>query len=136
MLRHQHAGMNLTVLFRNHPWLAATGLLAGLVAIVWGNFGLLRLPTITTRTQPGFNSLMHWRDAGHDWLLVANGQANQLIVYDATDGRPLQRIDVESDLRGAETLAQRDGRLFVVDDDGKLDEVRLPALRRNTSSVP
>ena len=93
---------------------------AGLVAIVLGGFGLAHPP-------PGSGQLMRWHDAGHDWLLVADDGANQLTVYDATDGRPLRRLGPGA-VGDVATLAQRDGRLYVVDDNGARNELRLPQL--------
>ena len=136
MLRRQHAGMNSAAIIRISPWLAVSGMLGGLVCIVLSGFGLTRSPRITTHMQPAFNTLIHWRDASRDWLLVADGHADQLIVYNAADGRPLHRLGAERGLHDVDTLAQRDGRLFVVDDHGRLDELKLPQLQMVASSDP
>lgn len=128
MPAHQHAGMNLTAILRIHPWLAAAGMLAGLSVIVLNGFGLAR-PT------PGSSSLMRWRDVSHDWLLVADDQANQLTIYDAADGRPLHRLGSTA-VGDVATLTQRDGHLFVIDDDGTRSELKLPQLQRVASSNP
>ena len=89
----------------------------------------------TPTSPPGSGSLMHWQDASHDWLLVADDQANQLTVYDAADGRPLRRLGAGA-VGDVATLARRDGRLFVVDDDGTRNELKLPQLQRVASSNP
>ena len=120
--------MNLAMILRTHPWLAAAGMLAVLFVIVLNGFGLVRPP-------PGSGSLMHWHDASHDWLLVADDQANQLAVYDAIDGRPVRRLDAGS-VGDVAMLAQRDGRLYVIDDDGTRKELELPQLQRVASSHP
>jgi hypothetical protein len=40
--------------------------------------------------------LVHWKDSGHDWLLVVDRGTRELVVYDANDGRPLRRMGVAS----------------------------------------
>jgi len=111
-------------------------MLAALVALVLGSVGLARSQQLSTSTPPTFNTLVHWHDLSHDWLLVADGPADQLIVYSAADGRPLGRLNVEHGLRDVDALAQRDGRLFVVDDDGRLSELKLAQLPLVAASVP
>lgn len=120
--------MSLATIMRTHPWLAAGGMLAGLSVIVMNGFGLVR-------PMPGSGSLMRWHDTSHDWLLVADAQANQLTVYDAIDGRPLRRLGAGA-VGDVATLAQRDGQLFVIDDDGTRNELKLPQLQRVASSSP
>ena len=63
--------MNLATILRTHPWLPSVGMLAGLLAIVLNGFGMVR-------PLPGSGMLMRWHDAGRDWLLVADDEANQL----------------------------------------------------------
>lgn len=101
-------------------WWPALGLWAGLLAIVSGGFGLAHPPS-------GSGQLMRWHDAGHDWLLAADDEADQLSVYDAADGRLLHRLDART-VGDIATLARRDGRLYVVGDDGTRGELRLPQL--------
>ena len=120
--------MNLATILRTHPWLPAAGMLAGLLAIVLNGFGLVH-----PLSGPG--SLMRWHDTSHDWLLVADDQANQLTVYAAADGRPLQRLG-HGAVGDVAVLAQRDGRLFVIDDDGTRNELKLPPLKTIASSTP
>jgi hypothetical protein len=123
----QHARMKLAAILRTHPWLSAAGMLAALLTIVLNGFGLVRL-------LPRSGALMHWRDAGSDLLVVADDEANQLAVYDAADGRLLQRLG-PSAVGNVAALAQRDGRLFVVDDDGTRNELKLPQLKTVASSA-
>jgi hypothetical protein len=120
--------MNLATILRTHRWLPVAGMLAGLLAIVLNGFDL-------GHSLPGSGSLMRWQDASHDWLLVADDQANELTVYDATDGRPLQRLG-PSAVGDVAVLAQRDGHLFVIDDDGTRNELKLPQLKTVASSAP
>lgn len=104
----------------HRPWLAALLLWAALVAIVSGGFGLAHPP-------PGSGQLMRWQDAGHDWLLVADADTDQLTVYDAADGRPLQRLGPDA-AGGIAAMARRDGHVYLVDDHGTRRELRLPEL--------
>ncbi|WP_158755574.1 hypothetical protein [Dyella sp. S184] len=120
--------MNTASILRTHPWLVTAGMLAGLLVIVLGGLGLVRPPLVS-------GSLVRWHDTSHDWLLVADDQANQLTVYDAVNGRPLQRLDAKV-VGDVAALAQRDGRLFVIDDDGTRKELRLPQLQRVAANVP
>ena len=43
----------------------------------------------------GEHTFAHWRGEGRDWLLVAEPDEDTLVVYDATDGRPLRRLPVD-----------------------------------------
>lgn len=51
----------------------------------------------------------HWRGEGHDWLLMAVPDEGALVVYDATDGRPLRRLPVA----GVRDIVLEDDWLFV-----------------------
>ena len=114
-------GMKTAAIIRARTWLPAVAL----VALVLGGFGLQRSPRISTGARPVFNSLAHWRGAGHDWLLVVDGKADEVVVYNAADGRPLHRMRISKGLPEAGGLVQRDGDLFVVGDDGSLDKLKL-----------
>jgi hypothetical protein len=105
---------------RLRSWWPAVVLWVGLLAIVLGGFGPAHPPS-------GSGRLMRWHDDGRDWLLVADDAANQLVVYDATDGRLLRRLDPDA-VGDVAALARRDGRLYVVGDDGARNELRLPQL--------
>ena len=103
-------------------------MLVELLVIVLGGFGLVG-------PQPVSGSLVRWHDTSHDWLLVADDKDNQLTVYDAVDGRLVQRLDAKV-VGDVAALAQRDGRLFVIDDDGTRKELKLPQLQRVAVNVP
>jgi hypothetical protein len=120
--------VNTASILRTHPWLATAGMLAGLLVIVLSGFGLVG-------PQPVSGSLVRWHDTSHDWLLVADDQANHLTVYDAVDGRPVQRLDAKV-VGDVAAMAQRDGRLFVIDDDGTRKELKLPQLQTVAANVP
>ncbi len=118
--------MNPAAPTRLPSWLPAAGLLLALLVLVWVSLAAMRPPRLkTTSMQPAFNPLVRWREAGRDWLLVADGEADQLTVYSAADGRRVRRVKVEHGLRDSAPLVPRDGHLYVVDDAGELDEVRL-----------
>ena len=136
MPRRQHAGMNVATPLRTSPWLPVSMMLVALLWIVLNGFGPARSPRVTVPVEPAFESLVHWRDAGHDWLLVAGGKPVLLTIYDAADGRPLRRLALAHGFNDVRALAQHDGRLFVLDDDGRLGELTLPQLRWVASSTP
>lgn len=117
--------MNITSIMQMPSWLPALGL----VAIAFGGVALIRSPQITSAAPPSSNALVHWRDRSHDWLVVADGPADQVVVYSAVDGHPVRRLKVARGLQDVDALAQRDGQLFVVDNEGELDELRLPQLK-------
>lgn len=105
--------------------LPAIGILVALLAMVAGGF-------VAHRPVPA-GPLLRWQDASHDWLLAADDQANQLIVYDASNGRPLRRLEV-GEVGDIAALAQQDGKTFLIADDGSRNELRLPQLQRVASS--
>ena len=127
--------MNPAAPTRLPSWLPAAGLLLALVVLVWVSLAAIRASRLTASTQPAFNQLVHWREAGRDWLLVADGEADQLTVYSAADGRRLRRVKVEHGLRDFAPLIRRDGQLYVVDDAGELDEVRLSSRPQVAANV-
>ncbi len=115
------AGMKLAAIPRIRASLPAMTL----VALVLVGVGLQRSPRISAGNQPAFNALVHWRRAGHDWLLVADGKADQVVIYNAADGRLLKRVRISRGVSDASTFVQHDGHLFVQDDDGRLGELKL-----------
>jgi hypothetical protein len=100
-------------------------MLVALLLLVTGGF-------VTHRPVPA-GSLLHWQDASHEWLLAADDQANRLIVYDASNGRPLRRLEV-GEVGDVAALAQQGGKTFVIADDGSRNELSLPQLQRVASS--
>ncbi len=133
---HHHAYMNIAGALRKHPWLLVAGMAGALAAIVLSGFGPTTPGNIQAGTPAAFNSVLQWHDASHDWLLVADGQSNQVTVYNALDGRPLHRLDVKRGINDVSALAKRDGRLFVMSDDGRLGELKLPQLQMVASTRP
>ncbi|MBB6187180.1 hypothetical protein [Rhodanobacter sp. MP7CTX1] len=128
--------MNPVASIRKSPWPLAVGMLAGLLVLVLGSVCVTRSQQLSTSGQPAFNTVVHWHDVSHDWLLVADGPADRLSVYSAVDGRPLGQLHVQRGLRDVDAMAQRDGRLFVIDDDGRQSELELPQLQLAAASIP
>lgn len=114
--------------------LPTVGLLLALLALVLVGVASLRAPRIAAEVPPGFDALLPWQAGAQRWLLVADGRADQLIVYDAVSGRRLRRVEVKRGLRDVDSLGQRDGHLFVVDEQGRLDELALPSLQQVATS--
>ncbi len=102
--------------------------LLALLAMTLCRFELEGPSRIDTGAAPAFNALVHWRGDGRDWLVVADGKADEVVVYAAVDGRPLRRLGVKGGLQDRDALVQRDGHLFVVRQNGALEELRLPQL--------
>ena len=129
MPQRQHAPMNIANRLRMPLWLPASVMLAALVAVVLNGFGLNHAARLEGPGSLTSNAVVHWHDASHDWLLVGDGESDQLSIYNAVDGSLVRRVAVRHGLNDASALAQRDGRLFVVGDDGKLGELKLPQLQ-------
>lgn len=53
---------------------------------------------------PTAASLVHWKDARHDWLLVVDQATHELVVYDANDGRPLRRVGAASGAQPVDSI--------------------------------
>jgi len=67
----------------------ALALVAVVVAAGW--VARSTLPA-TERAWTPTNTFAHWQGQGHDWLLKAEPGQGRVVVYDATDGRPLKRL--------------------------------------------
>jgi hypothetical protein len=80
--------------------------------------------------QPSIQPLVHWQDADHDWLLVVDPATRELVVYDATDGRPLERLGADDGLPDVQSIAQQGSWLFVTGrQHPKVQLQKLPELR-------
>lgn len=73
------------------PWLALAALIAWAAHLYWPHAAT---GDDTADTAATVSPLVHWKDAGHDWLLVVDPATHELVVYDANDGRPLHRLGV------------------------------------------
>ena len=128
--------MDTPIRSRISAWTIASATLAALVVLVMSGFGLNHAAPRAGATSATPTSLVHWHDASHDWLLVGDGASDQLSIYNAIDGSLVRRVAVRHGLNDANALAQRDGRLFVVGDDGKLGELTLPQLQMAAVNGP
>jgi hypothetical protein len=72
-------------------WLALAVLAAWMLHLYWPSTA-----TGDEATTASAASLVHWKDADHDWLLVVDQATHELVVYDANDGRPLHRVGTAS----------------------------------------
>ena len=101
----QHRGMDMSLPFLSVsrtaagsvPWRrlarhAEVAAMVLLVALVLGAAWLARPRVEGQGTNE--HTFAHWRSEGRDWLLVAVPDEGALVVYDATDGRPLRRLPV------------------------------------------
>jgi hypothetical protein len=84
---------------------------------------------------PSIQRLVHWQDADHDWLLVVDPATRELVVYDATDGRPLERLGADDGLPDVQSIAQQGSWLFVTGrQQPKVRLLKLPELRAVAAS--
>jgi hypothetical protein len=116
--------MKIAAFLMRHGWLP----LLALAAITLCRLGWQGPSRIDAAMGPEFNTLVHWREDGRDWLVVADGVADEVVVYAAADGRPLHRLRVNGGLQDRDALLQREGHVFVVRQNGRLNELRLPQL--------
>jgi len=110
---------------RRRHVVAAGILLAGIGALLLA--GRDRDPVATPPLA--VNALVHWQDDSHDWLLVADRTAHELVVYDASTGEPLQRLGRDDGLGSVDTIAALGDHLLVQNTKGRPTLLSLPSLR-------
>ena len=110
---------------RRRHVVAAGILLAGIGALLLA--GRDRDPVATPPLA--VNVLVHWQDDSHDWLLVADRTAHELVVYDAATGEPLQRLGRDDGLGSVDTIAALGDHLLVQNTKGRPTLLSLPSLR-------
>ena len=95
------------------------------------------LPASDETTElPAANQLVHWQGAGHDWLLVVDPQTRELVVYDARDGRPLQRLGAEDGVPPVQSIVLQGPWLFVMGGQHpKVRLLKLPQLQPVTANT-
>jgi len=80
--------------------------------------------------QSSVRQLVRWQDAAHDWLLVVDPATSELVVYDGTDGRPLERLGADDGLPDVQAIARRGSWLFVTGrQHPQVRRLKLPELR-------
>lgn len=72
--------------------------------------------------------LVRWRDAGHDWVLVADRARDRIEIYDAGDGRPLGTLDRSAGIAEVDRLVLEGRWLVVLGATHRARMVRLPVL--------
>lgn len=113
--------MNTQIALRHRPsvaWspagfsrgMAGAALLLALSAgLLWWCWPMVDRAAEAPPVQP----LVHWQDAQHDWLLVVDPETGELVVYDAADGRPLQRLGADDGLPEVQSIARQGSWLRV-----------------------
>ena len=111
-------GMDKSIALR-HPFRSAWSSGRGLYLSGFAWLALLSLylpwslPTDKAAESPAINQFVHWQDADHDWLLVVDPETRELVVYDAVDGRPLDRLGADDGLPQVQSIALHGPRLTV-----------------------
>jgi len=106
--------------------MTGAALLLALAAAVLGWCWPVADRAATTRSTP---SLVHWQDAAHDWLLVVDPATRELVVYDAVDGRPLQRLGADDGLPEVRSIARHGSWLQVTGKQHPPVQLKLPQLQ-------
>ncbi len=94
------------------PWLTVAVLAAWVVHLAWPSAAIDDDMSTTAFAAPP----VHWKDAGHDWLLVVDPATHELVVYDANDGRPLRRLRAAGGTRSVDSIVGEDNWLIVAGD--------------------
>lgn len=90
----------------------------------------------STTASASVSPLVHWKDAGHDWLLVVDQATHELVVYDAKDGRPLQRVGTVSGAGPIDSIIGEGNWLIATSQQHPLVQVlSLPGLQPATLAV-
>jgi hypothetical protein len=92
------------------PCLACAALVAWAVHLYWP-FAAIGDDTVD-KAAVSVPSLVHWKDAEHDWLLVVDPGTHELVVYDTRDGRPLRRLGAASGVRAIDSIVGEGRRLI------------------------
>jgi hypothetical protein len=106
--------------------MTGAALLLALAAAVLGWCWPVADRAAATRSTP---SLVHWQDAAHDWLLVVDPATRELVVYDAVDGRPLQRLGADDGLPEVQSIARHGSWLQVTGKQHPPVRLKLPQLQ-------
>jgi hypothetical protein len=89
-LRCAHAPTPASWSRRFLPWLALAALAGWVVHLHRPD--AIASDTVDPAATLSVSSVVHWKEAEHDWLLVVDPSSRELVVYDANDGRPLHRL--------------------------------------------
>lgn len=96
-----------------HPgwWCAGIVVLTLLLLGLWPS-----PPAESDSTEARVQPLVHFQDARHDWLMVVDPATHELVVYDAKNGRPLQRLGAGDGWFGVTSISRKGSLLFVTGD--------------------
>lgn len=85
--------------------LALLGVVAAgwLIRVTWADNPAREFRLVDTQSSA------HRHDDRHDWLVAAEPARNRLVVYDASDGRPLQSLPAA----GVQRIVRQGDRLYV-----------------------
>lgn len=106
---------------------------AGVILFVLSSLGLWwswpPATDVATGVVPA-SQLVRWQDASHDWLLVVDPSTRELVVYDARDGRPLDRFGTDDGMPRVKSIALRGPWLYVTGQShARTRLLRLPELQ-------
>jgi hypothetical protein len=127
--------MNLQMALRHRSLMAwpPGRFLSAIVLVALLSAGLLWSCWPVTDRAAGASSierLVRWQDAEHDWLLVVDPDTSELVVYDANDGRPLERLGADDGLPDVQSIVQQGSWLLVIGTHHpKVRLLKLPQLR-------
>jgi hypothetical protein len=83
-----------------------------------------------TQATPAVSTVVHWKDADHDWLLVADQATHELVVYDANSGQPLRRVGVANGAGPIDSIVGEGPWLITTSQGGQhLQVLSLPGLQ-------
>lgn len=117
------AGMDTQIALGHRFVIVLAVLAAGLLWWCW--------PATDRAVDPSsVRQLVHWQDAAHDWLLVVDPETRELVVYDANDGRPLQRLGADDGQPEVHSIMRRGSLLLVTGrQPAKVRLLKLPQLQ-------
>jgi hypothetical protein len=110
-------------------WLALAVLAAWVMHLCWPSSA----DGDDVSTMASTPSLVHWKDAGHDWLLIVDQATHELVVYDANDGRPLHRVGAASGAGAIDSIVGEGNWLIAMSQQHpRLQVLSLPGLQPAT----
>jgi hypothetical protein len=111
------------------PWLPLVALVAWAVHLHWPH-AIVDSDSVEPVATVSASSLVHWKDAQHDWLLVVDPSSHELVVYDANDGRPLHRLGTARGAKAIDSIVGEGNLLIATSQrDPRLQIFRLPGLQ-------
>jgi hypothetical protein len=82
------------------------------------------------QTAAPVSAVVHWKDAGHDWLLVVDQTTHELVIYDANSGQPLRRLGAANGAGPIDSIVGEGPWLITTNrQDQRLQVLSLPELK-------